>query len=193
MAMPVSPLVDVIEQYGHLQWYTVPPGTTSQFGPASASVFRQWVGEGRISPDSMIWCEAWPQWRRAGDVLPQLQPVNLPPHAPALAGVPAANVWNPAAAPAWQAAPLAQAAMAQPMPQAIAAQHFGAQPVMAQAVAATPTQAGKPFGESTNVAATRAAVENAEHKRHGQRTLIILLALVVAGLVPLVIFVLKRS
>ncbi len=52
-------------------WYVRPP-TGGQFGPATADVMRNWIEEGRVSPDSLVWREGWRDWQEAGAVLPQL-------------------------------------------------------------------------------------------------------------------------
>jgi hypothetical protein len=45
---------------------------------------RKWIGEGRVSADSMVWREGWTEWRQAGQALPQLRGVVHPaPAAPA--------------------------------------------------------------------------------------------------------------
>ena len=31
---------------------------------------RQWIGEGRVSADSMVWREGWADWKKAGGLLP---------------------------------------------------------------------------------------------------------------------------
>ncbi len=52
-------------------WYVRPPAG-GQFGPAPTDAMQEWVEEGRVTPDSLVWCEGWPDWRRADEVLPQL-------------------------------------------------------------------------------------------------------------------------
>jgi len=63
---------DPISEAPHLLWYVAPPGTSNQYGPASAEMFRAWIHEGRVAADSMVWRQDWGAWQRAGDVLPQL-------------------------------------------------------------------------------------------------------------------------
>ncbi|MBL8826168.1 MAG: DUF4339 domain-containing protein [Planctomycetaceae bacterium] len=76
-----STLPDPIAEAPQLQWYIAPVGSTTQFGPAYGALFRSWIAEGRVAPDSMVWREGWTDWKPAASVLPQLQAVSLPPHA----------------------------------------------------------------------------------------------------------------
>ena len=36
------------------------PRTGGQFGPAPGHVLREWIAEGRVTPDSYVWREGWP-------------------------------------------------------------------------------------------------------------------------------------
>jgi hypothetical protein len=77
MAPVAAPLASVAAQdpiaaAPHLAWYVVHAGSTTQYGPAPGAMFRAWVDEGRVSPDSMVWRQDWLEWQRAADVLPQL-------------------------------------------------------------------------------------------------------------------------
>lgn len=49
-------------------WY-VRPATGGQYGPAPAAIFWQWLAEGRVGADSLIWRDDWPQWQSAQQVL----------------------------------------------------------------------------------------------------------------------------
>lgn len=53
------------------QWYVRPP-SGGQFGPAPAEVFKQWIQENRVSPDSFIWRDGWEEWKKASDVCPEM-------------------------------------------------------------------------------------------------------------------------
>ncbi len=44
--------------------------TGQQLGPLDDAVLQQWVGEGRISPDDLLWREGWSQWQSAMTVFP---------------------------------------------------------------------------------------------------------------------------
>lgn len=68
---PVSAPVDPIAESPHSIWY-VRPASGGQYGPATGDVFRQWISEGRVSHDSLVWREDWADWQQAGTALPQL-------------------------------------------------------------------------------------------------------------------------
>jgi len=70
---PTDPLLES----GNSVWY-VRPLSGGQFGPATADIMRSWLEEGRISSDSMVWCEGWPDWVGAVTVFPQLGPAMAP-------------------------------------------------------------------------------------------------------------------
>jgi hypothetical protein len=75
--------VDPIAEAPQAMWYVRPP-TGGQFGPAAGEILRKWIGEGRVSAESMVWREGWTDWRQAGQALPQLRDVMHPaPSAPA--------------------------------------------------------------------------------------------------------------
>jgi uncharacterized protein DUF4339 len=85
-AMPAPPaappMPDPIAEAPAMLWYVLPPGASSHYGPAAGDMFREWIVQGRVSADSMVWRQDWPQWQRAGSVLPQLAaPVAPPPPA----------------------------------------------------------------------------------------------------------------
>lgn len=52
-------------------WYVRPP-SGGQYGPASTDLLRQWIEEGRVAASSLLWRDGWPQWRNAGEMLPEL-------------------------------------------------------------------------------------------------------------------------
>ena len=61
--------VDPIDEAPHAVWYVRPP-SGGQFGPASADVMRSWITEGRVTADSLVWREGWPEWKQAGPLFP---------------------------------------------------------------------------------------------------------------------------
>jgi len=65
LAAPIDPLAEAPQA----KWYVRPPAG-GQFGPADATLMRQWIGEGRVSGDSMVWREGWADWKKAGGLLP---------------------------------------------------------------------------------------------------------------------------
>ncbi len=66
-AEPPDPLAEA----GNVVWYVRPP-SGGQFGPATSDVMRTWIGEGRVSSDSLVWREGWRDWQEASGVFPQL-------------------------------------------------------------------------------------------------------------------------
>jgi hypothetical protein len=82
IAPVAATMPDPIAEAPQMQWYIAIAGSTNQFGPADGELFRTWIAEGRVAPDSMVWREGWPEWKVASTVLPQLQAFALPPHAP---------------------------------------------------------------------------------------------------------------
>ncbi len=62
---------DPIAKAGSAVWYVRHPDG-SQYGPAEQTTMRQWVAEGRVGPDSMVWHEGWSDWEIAGKVFPKL-------------------------------------------------------------------------------------------------------------------------
>ncbi len=62
---------DPLTEAGNIVWYVRPP-SGGQFGPATSDVMRTWIGEGRVSADSLVWREGWRDWLVAGEVFPQL-------------------------------------------------------------------------------------------------------------------------
>lgn len=69
----MSDELDPISAGPHLIWYVRPPNG-GQYGPAEGDVMRQWVEEGRVTADSLVWQEGWDEWRPAAEIFPQLSP-----------------------------------------------------------------------------------------------------------------------
>lgn len=76
---------DPIDEAPHAVWYVRPP-TGGQYGPASGEIMRKWVGEGRVSSDSLIWREGWADWKTAASQFPEM--AGGPGGAPAVAPPP---------------------------------------------------------------------------------------------------------
>jgi hypothetical protein len=70
--VPASSAADPLSEAGDVVWYVRPP-SGGQFGPAGSDVMRSWLGEGRISADSLVWREGWRDWQEAGGMFPQLR------------------------------------------------------------------------------------------------------------------------
>jgi len=71
---------DPIAEAPDAAWYVRPP-SGSQYGPARGDVMKQWLVEGRVSSQSLVWREGWADWKVAGDVFPflSLSAQNVPP------------------------------------------------------------------------------------------------------------------
>lgn len=54
-----------------VQWF-VRPVSGGQYGPANDVVLAQWVEEGRIGLDTLLWRAGWESWKYAEQVLPTL-------------------------------------------------------------------------------------------------------------------------
>jgi len=52
-------------------WYVRPP-SGGQYGPANTTIFGQWIEEGRVASNSLVWRDGWQQWRSATEAFPDL-------------------------------------------------------------------------------------------------------------------------
>jgi hypothetical protein len=69
-------VADPFIEAGDVVWYVRPP-SGGQYGPATSKLMRQWLAEGRISPNTLVWREGWRDWQQASDVFHQLR-LNYP-------------------------------------------------------------------------------------------------------------------
>jgi hypothetical protein len=70
-ASVLPPAGDPISEAPMAIWY-VRPTAGGQYGPARGDVMRKWLTEGRVTTDSLVWREGWPDWRPAAKVFPDL-------------------------------------------------------------------------------------------------------------------------
>ena len=94
---PEAESVDPIDENPRAIWYVRPP-TGGQYGPADGEVMRQWLAEGRISVNSLVWREGWDQWEEAIQVFPQLNPgasAQATPATPTTSTIPPTGVIKP--------------------------------------------------------------------------------------------------
>jgi hypothetical protein len=77
LMVPTAPL-DPIDEAPQAIWYVRPP-SGGQYGPARGDIMRKWLGEGRVSPDSLVWREGWNDWRTAAEAFPSLGAMVTPP------------------------------------------------------------------------------------------------------------------
>ena len=68
---------DPLDEAPDAAWY-VRLSDGEQFGPATAEVMRQWLGEGRIGGECLVWREGWRDWRQAVDTFPALRDGLMP-------------------------------------------------------------------------------------------------------------------
>ncbi len=66
-----QPTIDCIAEAPNAVWY-VRPQSGGQFGPARGDIMRKWLGEGRVSADSLVWRDGWVDWKSAATIFPQL-------------------------------------------------------------------------------------------------------------------------
>jgi hypothetical protein len=79
IASPVSAArPDPIDEAPDAIWYVRPP-SGGQYGPARGDIMRKWIGEGRVSADSLVWREGWDDWCTASDVFASLGAGVTPP------------------------------------------------------------------------------------------------------------------
>lgn len=90
--------IRALVENGDAKWY-VRLDNGEQFGPADREQFTEWLREDRIPPNAILWCEGWPDWEPAAQVLadffdsqaareeaePAAPPVPPPPPAPDVA------------------------------------------------------------------------------------------------------------
>jgi uncharacterized protein DUF4339 len=68
---------DLLDEAPDAVWY-VRLSDGEQYGPATAEVMRQWMTEGRIGDDCLVWREGWRDWREALDAFPSLRDGSMP-------------------------------------------------------------------------------------------------------------------
>ncbi len=70
-----TPAARVVDAAGRAQgavWYVSPPGG-GQYGPAPRETVEQWISEGRITADTLVWCDGWDEWEVASRHFVQFQ------------------------------------------------------------------------------------------------------------------------
>lgn len=74
VAATTQPAIDPLHEIPTALWYALPPGAPKPYGPIDAAGLAQWFYECRLTPDSMVWREDWPEWRAVSDVWPKWSP-----------------------------------------------------------------------------------------------------------------------
>ena len=59
-----------------IEWRLASPAG-DQYGPTVPTLFAQWITQGRVPPDWLVWRTGWPEWRIAAEVETEL-PAPLP-------------------------------------------------------------------------------------------------------------------
>lgn len=70
-AQPTPAPSDPIAEAPELVWYVRPP-SGGEFGPAKGDIMQRWIDEGRVTPDSLVWRQGWPEWQPANQAIPSL-------------------------------------------------------------------------------------------------------------------------
>ena len=169
---------DPIGEMPQANWYVQPPGDPKPFGPAPGAMLRDWLREGRVTPDSLLWRQDWPDWKMAAEVFPASF-LGLPGPATPLAATPLPAGFQAIPTAMAASAPMAApgVAMATPMmatPIAVPAAVGGIVPV----ATALPAPTEPFFG--VNPGAPRTIV-----RRRSNRGAIITMFILVALLIPL--------
>jgi uncharacterized protein DUF4339 len=168
--------VDAISESPQLQWYVMPPGATSQYGPAVGEEFRAWIKEGRVTADTLIWRQDWPEWKPAGMVFPELQAAyTAPVGAPAAAPI----------APAGYAIPTAAGALPTAVGAAPMAFSLGGEMNPIGAAAA----GGFPVGAPTSPTATSG--RRGPYRARSNTAPMVMIGILVVAMIPLSYFVWK--
>ena len=100
-AAPETAQKDVFSENPAAKWY-VRPSSGGQFGPAESDVMKNWLKEGRVGKDSLVWCEGWDDWQNAAEIFES--ELQLSPGEPETPHVPPTQVGQ-AANPSSVAAP----------------------------------------------------------------------------------------
>jgi len=69
---------DPLTEAGDVVWYVRPP-SGGQFGPAGPDIMQEWINEGRVSADSLVWREGWGDWQEASAVFPRFSASEASP------------------------------------------------------------------------------------------------------------------
>jgi len=67
-APPASNIPDPFSEAPQAQWYVQPP-TGGRYGPANGDVLKDWIAEGRVTSECLVWRDGWPEWQSASTIL----------------------------------------------------------------------------------------------------------------------------
>lgn len=88
---------DPIAEAPEATWYVRPP-SGGQYGPAPGGLFREWLSEGRVTANSLVWRTGWTEWQLASAVFPRLAVASGLPPAHAVRGTAPQSTTLPTAA-----------------------------------------------------------------------------------------------
>jgi hypothetical protein len=77
-AIPAAAPRDPIAGAPHALWHVCMP-SGDRYGPVAGDVLRQWIGQWRVTADTLIWREGWNDWQRADAVFTELAAAQPPP------------------------------------------------------------------------------------------------------------------
>jgi GYF domain 2 len=155
-------------------WY-VRPNSGGQFGPASTDVFRGWISEGRVTADSHVWREGWPEWKLACEAAESLP-------AP-LAAMPIADAPSVVQTPGSVPSAVAAATSGPPV---------SARPETNGTAVLTPTPQGQAVAVDEPSPTSRYVARRRQSKRT-QLTLAVVMLVVVLVLAGILVWVLRRN
>ncbi len=166
--------IDPIAEAPQLQWYVMPPGVTSQYGPAVGEEFRTWIREGRVTADTLVWRQDWPEWKPAGLVFPELQ-----------AAIPAQPGMAAPVAPVPSGYAIPTAAGALPTAAGVAPMAFPA------GLAGMPMASSIPGGFPTPASSPASSGHRGPYRRRSNTGPMIVIGILVLAMIPLSFFVWK--
>jgi len=164
---------DSLDEAPNAVWY-VRSGAGGQFGPATGDVMRNWLSEGRIGADSVVWREGWENWKPASDVFPSwIHGSASVPSVPAGASSPADEL---------AVAPLPFSSIASAIVRE--ATHVEVDPVIVSNSSFSEKPAGTDVGQY-----------HARRKRKSNLSLliVIMLGLGILGLIPVLLYIVSNN
>ncbi len=78
--LPTVAAAEATAANGGVVWYVSPPGG-GQYGPASRETVEEWIAEGRVTAETLVWCDGWDEWEVAARHFVQFQFEDAEPRA----------------------------------------------------------------------------------------------------------------
>lgn len=176
LAMPAS-LLPLLEA----RWFVRPP-SGGQYGPATTQMLLDWIGEKRVTADSLLWREGLDTWFSARELIPE--PFG------GLANVPTPNANN--VAPPAQTYSAGTAAVASTRPSETVASTKGA--VLNPAAAATSAISQTTVASPSQAASNKSAIAMKKKRQIKQQWMVLgLLATMALCLVIALVVILTRG